>query len=219
VNEQTVLIENGVVTLMEKRVIKRVSVSAFNDALASSLGVRTPILPAGCVLYAKHNERAYYLLEQPPGSRQVKFSPARSRAYAIPVPYSYFGVVFHNFALESLFAYFSPRPVQTTAAALCHAPLPNIRRDGHVCLGEYRFRVTADVPTRVADVVRYFWESEFNEDILEVYQSHMPERIKELTPDGQPYFAGWAKLPPEEATALPWVRCSTVAEAIDRAFG
>jgi len=218
VNDQVIRVENGVVTLLEQRVLKTVSVTAFQDALASSIGVRTPVLPAGCILYAKKAERTCYLLEQPPGVRQVRFSSERTHTYAIPVPYAYFAVAFHHYALEFLFAYFSSKPVLSTAAALCYAPLPNINRDCRVCLGEYRFRVTADVPNRVADVVRYFWESAFNEEILELYQNEMPEQIRELTPKDQPWFEGWSKVPADLASVLPWVRCCTVAEAVDRAL-
>jgi hypothetical protein len=218
-NDETVIrVENGVVTLLEQRVLKTVSVTAFQDSLAASLGVRTPLLPAGCVLYAKKAERTCYLLEQPPGVRQIRFSGERTSAYAIPVPFAYFAVVFHNYALEFLYAYFAPKPVQSTGASLCYAPLPNIHRDGKVCLGDYRFRVTADVPTRVADVVRYFWESQFNQDILELYQNELPDRMRELTPKGEPWFEGWSKVPPDLVTMLPWSRCCTVAEAIDRAL-
>jgi hypothetical protein len=219
-NDQTVIrVENGVVTLLEQRVLKTVSVTAFQDSLASSLGVRTPLLPVGCVLYAKQAERTCFLLEQPPGVRQVQFrDKERSRTYAIPIPYAYFAVVFHNYALEFLCTFFAPKPVQSTGTSLCYAPLPNIHRDGAVCLGDYRFRVTADVPTRVADVVRYFWESQFNQDILELYQNEMPDRIRELTPKGEPWFEGWSKVPTDLITTLAWSRCCTVAEAIDRAL-
>lgn len=214
---ETIRIENGRVILVEERILKSVSVQAFRDQLTSSLGIKTPLLPSGCIQYAKKNERSCFLLEQAPAVRQIRYAGEdEEETHKIALPWVYFAVVFHNYALNDLFTFFAQHQVESPSSMLCYPPLPNISSNCKVCLGDYRYDVTATAPMRISDVLKFFWESQFNQDIVALFDGNMPTRIKDLAREGESYFAGWSRLPPSDATSVPWVKCWTAGEAVER---
>lgn len=215
-------IENGVVTLMEQKVLRSVSLAAFRDRLSDSVGVRTPVLPPGCVLYASGGDKSCFLLEQEPAVRKVRYARREDEegggAWSIPLPWTYLLACFHKYALGGVHAFFAKARIAKAESQLHCCMLPNVEVNHTVCLGDFHYQVTSDRPSRVGELVRFFWESEFNDDLHGHYERRMPGRIRELTPEGAPWLEGWSKLSFEEALRLDWPPACTVSEAVDAAI-
>ncbi|MBI4232000.1 hypothetical protein HY605_02105, partial [Candidatus Peregrinibacteria bacterium] len=111
---ETIEITDGVVHLVEKRVIRSVYVKSFKEAIVATIGFRSPILPSNTILYAQKSSSSAYVLESPPSMRTIKHrgESNRIKEYTIAIPYAYFIPVFKAYALEELYLFFSPKKVE-----------------------------------------------------------------------------------------------------------
>jgi len=213
-----ITIKDGIVTLSEEHVIRRVGLDAFKDKLAVGLKVQTPVLPRASILYAAKGIRSLVVLEEPPQVRTIEYRTPRGaiRAFTIPLPWVYFVPIFHNSALDQLQLYFSPKGIQSDADFLFFPTLPNTNEDCHVCLGDYRYSITRSLASHIADVSRYYWASTFNTDLSNLYSTKMPEEIRDATPASGELFEGWAKISLERVTGLSWHEHARLNQVITR---
>lgn len=217
---EVIRIADGVVTLSEETVIRRVRLDAFKDRLAVGLKLQTPVLPRGTVLYAARSSKSLLVLEEAPQSRSITFRDqlGRARDYSIPLPWVYFMPVFHGTALESLYVYFAKDAVKSPSSPLCFPALPNTFDDCKVCLGDYRYSVTSALAARIADISRFYWASTFNLDASSLYTSKMPEAITSASPPGASLFEGWMTFPQSSVCELSWARCDSVESCVASAL-
>lgn len=211
---EVITIRDGIVTLTEEQVVRRVGLQVFKDRLAIGLKVQTPVLPRGAVLYSAKGNKSVIVLEEPPQMRTITFRSQRgsTREFTIPLPWVYFFPIFHNNALEELYLYFSRQCIQHAGESLCFPTLPNTFDECRVCLGDYRYSVTQSLASRIADISRYYWESTFNLDASNLYSNRMPEAIVSATPDGAELFEGWSTVTLSRVTELTW----QVHDRVDR---
>lgn len=214
---EVVEIRSGIVTLYEQNIIKQVGVEAFKERLATTQGQRTPILPRGTVHYAAKNSRSCFFIEQEPAIRTIKYDNQKEsvRSYNLPIPWTYFLLVFENAALEHFCVYFSKKRISHVEDVLCRAPFTNMHDNGEVCLGDYTITVTLRIPERAIDAINYFWKSTFNTDLSIEHDTFMPEQIKKITQEDEDYFAGWERIPFQEICLLDWKPYKKVREIID----
>lgn len=215
---EVIEIKNGIVTLYEQTIVRQVGVAPFKERLASSLGVRTPILPCGTILYTANQGRSCFVIEQEPAMRAIQFKPDSTRAltYTIPTPWVYLALVYEGYALDQMSAYFSSKPVENEKDMLCLPPLPNVFADGAVCLGSYRATITRHLTNRIAHAIHQFWASPFTTDGANLHEHHVPERIRNATQPGEEIFAGWARIPLADVCLLDWHPYKTFADAIPK---
>ncbi|MBI3098424.1 MAG: hypothetical protein HYY93_09315 [Planctomycetes bacterium] len=221
---ETIEIVDGVVRLVDRTVVKAVSLAHFKESLFSTMGFETPILPPGTVYFAQRRSRSVYVLEQEPCTRTIRYRPGRSgdtmepKEYTIPLPWTYFISVFQSFAMEELFVFFRRERVEQRRDELCFAPLPNLFDDGKVCLGDFRFDVTSAIPLRVAGVTGFFWSSIFNVEATVLYEHSMPREIMERS-EALNYLGGWSRLSLDEACRVGWLKAHSLGELVERALG
>lgn len=220
---EAIEIADGQVKLVQKNVVKTVSIRDFKTSLLDRVGFRTQILPPGTVLYAQRDQMSLYVLEQPPGKRAIKHREGKKRGdtveYTIPLPWVYFLAVFKTFALDSVYVFFRPSRLEDLDSDLFFAPLPNMDNNGLVCLGGFRFSVTSSLPSKVANLTGYYWGSTFNHDLSALYHDKMPREIRELTGEGEEFFAGWQKLPEDQACKAGWHAYKSLDEVLSEVLG
>lgn len=132
------------------------------DDVASAFSgqpINTGLLPEGCLFYGRSGGQERLAILLPPSRQQVTAeAKGQIRAYAIPLPWLLVlgqGTTYHIWAL--------PRRPSTLSAPLYHAPLPNVRNDGSICVGSVSFPICT--PTTIAQAVDLFFESNFNRDL------------------------------------------------------
>ena len=222
-------IVDGVVHLVERKLIKSVSYAAFQQELNERPRYRTPLLPAGTILFAKHHERSLYLIEQAPQVRTIRHNyweegdedndeVSEEMDHTIPLPWVYMCATFHDFAFNNLYVYLASRRIVSLRDMLCYAPFPNLSTDGLVCLGNTSFDVTSSAAARVGRLAEDYWHTAFNMDLDDNYQCYTPQKILDLRP-GYSAFGGWAKLKPEEVCCLPWTAYKSVDTILDYIIG
>ncbi len=217
---EVITIREGVVTLSEECVIRRVGLEAFKEKLAVGLKVQTPVLPRGAVLYSAKGLKSLVVLEEPPQSRSITHRNLRQqiRTYSIPLPWVYLVPVFHGTALDNLFVFFANESIQRGTDPLCFPTLPNTNDDCRVCLGDYRYSITRALSHGIADISKYYWGSNFNLDLSTLYSTKMPDAIVSATPDGTELFEGWSTISPACARELKWTPYRTLDEAVTYAL-
>lgn len=220
---ETIVIENGVVRIEEKSVVKSVSLSAFKSAIRDSVGFRTPILPDNVVLYGQAKEKSAYVIQEAPRKRTIKYKAgARSSTQVsevtIPLPWVIFVAEFNSFALQDLFVFFRPSRLERANDDIFCAPLMNVYDDGKVCLGNYRFDVTRSLATRINAAAGFFWGSIFNKDITVLYEEKMPQEIQALS-DGEDFMAGWQELSEDRVCRIQWHEFGTLEDVLEKILG
>jgi hypothetical protein len=221
---ETIEIANGVVKLVEREVVKSITLRAFKESILATMGFQTPLLPPGTVLYGHKEQKSLYVLEQPPAKRTIKHKKEARRngapmEYAIPLPWVYFLAQFNNYALEDLLVFFRPERLMKVEEDLYYPALPNCFADCRVCLGDYRFDVTSSIPARVTSVMTFFWDSIFNLEASDLYLRKMPKEIKDLTQPGEEHFAGWERLPEGHACRASWAKYGPLDEVVKEILG
>lgn len=202
---QVVRIVGDIVELQEVSEVKRTRLPEFLAHLSEQAGIRTPILAPSTIHYASMGRMSVFALEVPPGRRTINYRPrdGRTQEFVIPFPWVYLLAVFCERALDRVYVYLAPEAVRTTEAQLFHLPVPNrYSRDGLVCLGNFRFDITE--PHKVDEIVRFYFESNFTDEILESFNSYVPEQIAVRTTESTNWFQGWSKLTDEELKAVQW---------------
>jgi hypothetical protein len=217
---EVITIRDGVVTLSEESVIRRVGLEAFKEKLAVGLKVQTPVLPHGTVLYSAKGLKSLVVLEEPPQTRTLSHRNLHRqiKTYEIPLPWVYLVPVFHGSALDDLYVFFSNESVQRGTDKFCYPPLPNTNDDCGICLGDYRYSITRALAHGIADISKYYWASVFNLDLSNLYSTKMPEAIVSATPDGAELFEGWSTISPSRACELRWAPFRTLDEAVNYAL-
>lgn len=210
-------IKNGLVSLIEQSTVKQISLKTFKEELLSTLGAQTPILPRNTVLFAQKEDTRLYVLEQTPQQKTIHYKPERarqSRQFTIPLPYVYFLCEFQLYALENLYLYFSPKPLGEKSEWIYYPPLPNCFEDCRVCLGDFRFNVTSSIPSKITNVIEYYWQSNFNTEASYLYDNKMPQEIKRGTGHGETHFDSWARVEQERVFRLSWHKYKTMEEVL-----
>ena len=129
--------------------------------LAASLNVfgsSTGLLPDDTLFWQNRDGQNRIAVYLPPARRTLRFGE-RIRHLTLPLPGFVFvgqGTSFHLWAVTE-------RP-HSMAAALYHAPLPNVYDDGRVCNGSVRFPKVG--PDTIRTCATLFFESDFSYDLM-----------------------------------------------------
>jgi hypothetical protein len=203
---QVVRIVGDVVELLEQSEVKRTKLQDFLAHLSEQSGIRTPILAPGTIFYASKGRLSVLALEVPPSRRAIKYRPREGRIqeFALPFPWIYVLAAFSERALDRVYVFLAPKPVRSTEAQLFHVPLPNRYSDGLVCMGTFRFDLTLSNPDKVQELVGFFFESLFTHEVLDSFNSYVPDEIATRTKEGTQWLEGWSKLSDDELQSVRW---------------
>lgn len=135
-------------------------------------------LPAGTRFFArKPNGTSYFIIEQPPMVRTVKFSWNKRQSYRLAFPFVIFIVqVMHNGNLGTVTVFFRNERLQSLTDTLLKAALPNTYNEEYVCF--YPAQIDGGVEVvgaRIERALEDFWSSTFNSDGSESFRNSMAQ--------------------------------------------
>ncbi len=225
--EQIVICGNRV-ELQEVQSIRTITTTAFRQSLRRTMGIVTPILPKDVILYAAKGSEQFYLVEREPKTQLIKVRQGKSntnevvKEYTICLPWVYMLLEFVGAGFTHLRVFFAKSRVLKTEAVLSYPPLPNLNPDCTICLGGgFRFSVEGTMHSKVAKVVSYYFNSEFNSDLDDIHKAKMPKEIVEKQTHGKTLFEAWEIVTNEgaDACSLSWCKYKTLNEVIERIIG
>ena len=128
-------------------------------------------------------------------------------------------VSFVERALDGVRVFFAPQRLQTVDDEVFHAPVPNRYLDGNICMGSFKFEITSTVPDKIREAVDFYLDSPFTNEIMESVNGHMPDFIRQRTPNDDAWFQGWSTIPDEELSQVKWRPFRKLAEVVNQALG
>ena len=216
-------ISDGIVELKTVSVSRRVRLNDFTEALLQSSGVRTPILPHGVIFYASKDYKKVYLIEREPAVVKILYADDRGhpKEYTLAFPYHYFLILFENYAFEKCFFYFRNQRMASMDDKFCTPPLPNLHSpDCAVCLGDFKYKVTAEAPDKINSLISYFFASTFNTDLNQFLRDKVPQQITALKQQTDELcFKAWQRLNFNDVCAVEWFQNQTLSKCLDNIFG
>jgi hypothetical protein len=216
-------ISEGVVELKEVSTVRRVKLTDFKNALIQSSGLRTPILPKGVIFYASKDYKKVYLIEREPVMAKVLYAHDRPhpKEFTLAFPWHYFLVLFENYAFETCYFYFRNKRIMTVEDKFSLPPLPNLHSpDCAVCLGDFRYQVTAETPEKMTGLINYFFASTFNDDLNQFFKEKIPKQIKALKRSPEEHcFESWQRLKIEDSCSVEWFPYQSLAKCLDNIWG
>ena len=216
-------INDGIVELKTVTTARRVRLQDFTEALLQSSGVRTPILPQGVVFYASKDYKKVYLIEREPVMAKILYAHDRvqPKEYTLAFPYHYFLVLFENYAFEKCYFYFRDKQIMNIEDKFFLPPLPNLHSpDCAVCLGDFRYQVTAETPEKFSTLVSYFFASTFNTDLNQFFKEKVPKQIATLKQNQEEHcFDAWQRLKLEDICSVEWFPYQSLVKCLDNIWG
>lgn len=167
--EHEIIVQGDAVLLVERRVLKAVSVDSFLSQASATAIHHTGVLPRGCISVTRRNSRVVAVLEVPAKVMPLMY---RNNAYRVSLPFiQYFLTLMsiggksgaQRYKLVRCALSCTKKPIETLSDPVQRAPLPNVFDDGRVCLGDIPF-VEGPLKTVAADLLQKFWGSPFNRD-------------------------------------------------------
>ena len=215
---QVIRIMEDAVELQEVGVVKRTKLSEFYRALTDQAGYRTPLLPAGCVHYAARGHRSVYTLEAAPERRIVRYRSSEGplQEHKIAFPWVYLLVCFRERALDSVLVFFIRERLSKEEDVLSHAPVPNRYQDGSVCLGTFKYDVATTAPSKIEELVKFYFDSDFTHEVLDSFNSYIPPEISAKTGSGETCFSGWERIKDEDLPKVGWIPHQKFSAALEQ---
>ncbi|MBU0491745.1 MAG: prokaryotic E2 ligase family D protein [Chloroflexi bacterium] len=155
-------------------------------ATFSGLTFSSGLLPPDCLAYSRVGGEELLLVYRPPQPTRLTAKPGKGapRQYTVPLP----GLVFRGRGTYYSVHAVRERPT-TLAAALYHAPVPNVYEDGRICQGTCAFPVAQGDTIQAA--LGVFLSSVFNRDLAAGKSARQRQDVTQL----------WAEL--DQTTDFP----------------
>lgn len=173
-------IQDSVSDLLET--FKRKVTQAILDAAGTwKVANREPVLfPRGCRFCYARGESTIFVIEEDPKVRSLLMSEGilddrlffrpNNERIALSLPYAVFVVHFRNNVLSGLYCGWRTLPLNNLNNLLSRPILPNIHDTLAVCMGRDAPSLPNASPCeQTISAINYFWNSQFNNDISEVW--------------------------------------------------
>jgi hypothetical protein len=102
-------------------------------------GIETPVLPYGTVMLKKNGNTSIYLVQRPEEKLVVRYKERIVKSvpvnFTIAFPWRVFALVFKGSIISDYNLRFAKGPIHTMEDSLYMPPLPNIEKDGGMCMG------------------------------------------------------------------------------------
>ena len=104
--------------------------------------------------------------------------------------------------------------------ALYFPPLPILNNhDCSVCLGDFKYRVTADVLENIESLEKYFFDSAFNTDLSQLFHGKIPRQIASLKRGGEHTFDAWQKISMNDICSVEWFSYQSFGKCLSHILG
>lgn len=166
------LIEGDNISLIQRRVIKTVSLEAFSNSMATS-GWSTGVMPVGCRISGKSSDGLshYFVIERPPMMTRVDILGAGT--YSVHTGFVQFWLVFPEKGLlpSGKFVTTTKQPLRSLQDTVYYFPWPNVYKEtSNICTGTQSF--SGNTKEEVcSDFPRAFFGARFNFDLTVEFPS------------------------------------------------
>jgi hypothetical protein len=156
------------------------------------------ILPIGTRFWETRENRTVFVVEEPPRVRTLFWSEYYvkslrqrhaenkveklgnmkvKRTFQLAFPYIVYFVIFDKQSYAGLCVFYRTAPLMSLKDFLCRANLPNMS-GGEVCTGSgldrnSEFKSTDTYSRQVRQIIKSFWNSEFNSDLRDSFNHYM----------------------------------------------
>lgn len=134
-----------------------VTTSSFLGGIKNSMGLITPILPPGTVLYGKKHKTEFAVIQEEPGPRTINWL---GRTYRVSFPFVVLGITYLDNNYVECDIYYRNDSIRSINDDLCLTNLLNVN-SSQSCLGINRL-VFKNIAEAIHRVRKAFWEHNFN---------------------------------------------------------
>lgn len=163
--EHEIVVQGDTVLLVERRVLKAVTMESFLTQASNTAIHSTGVLPRNCICFCQKGEQSVIVLESQP--RMMTMKTVFGDFY-VSLPFLQYFLTLSgtegNYRVSRCRMSCTKTPVQSMADLLFRSPVPNTGGDGGVCLGKMIFN-TGPLPIISRDFLAMFWGSSFNADL------------------------------------------------------
>lgn len=170
-------IEDSITDLLDAFKLKVVE-TIFDTASSWQVAVRPPILfPKNCRHCYTRGHSTVVVIEQDPQTRSLLFEKdmlapnSLSRRASLAFPYVIFILHFRDEIFSGVYCGWRKAPLRSLDDILCRPVLPNIHENLAVCMGHSGYAVGANISQQCESVVSNFWNSQFNGDLSQAWDS------------------------------------------------
>ena len=186
VDDELVDFRKEAITKIRDPFIKNGSENSFGQCLG-----RVIPLPNGTKFFIANEEETILVIEQPPQVRTVTFSSkfmglagkkilGGQKSFQLAFPYIIFVMKFFGNRLQNLYLFYATEKLTLIDKQLYYPNLTNIASNNHVvCLGNVEF--SGNITEQAEKIISYFWQSEFNGDLSELYRVQKWSNLKFLS--------------------------------------
>jgi hypothetical protein len=157
------IMENGIVSFEETRVLKQVTLSNFIENLANSKPLSSDILPKNCKIYSKEMSSVKVVIEQTPSIRVLNWGKKDEKGIPFPIslPFIYWFLNVNEGFISRVMYRATLEPVKSKDDITFSCGLPNFYDSGfgELCKG------SMDSKTTVDNFVNNLWEASWNGDL------------------------------------------------------
>lgn len=175
--ERFVEVRDGAAVLVERKVLRAVSIESLRQSLVST-DIRTPILPPN-IFYLKSGEDAIVAITRDQGSKEVQFlteAPVR-----IFMPTRVYFVLLQNGQITKIYQFLSKMIPSKDADVLWHAPLANRFESGEICIrGLNLVGQSTPLAERLDNVIDQVEATRYNNDLAGIGVEFAPEVFRTM---------------------------------------
>lgn len=177
---ESIVIEGDTATIVETKKVRQVDLSSIIQQLQTSNGIKTPILPEGCIYFGQRGSRVDYLLTTPPSI--ISGATRSNDNLLIPTPRKLYHISFNGSAVNRIYMNFIRDVPKTFGMLIAGSWLPNQSESGQVCLGVLDADVhrISGINNKLRLIIDSMQgQSMFNDDYSH-YKNRTPEFIRDL---------------------------------------
>ena len=161
---------------------QKITETVFETAGTWQVAVRPPILfPKDCRHCYTRGHSTVVVIEQDPQSRSLTFTREAleedddgedaCRRVNLSLPYVVFVLHFRDDVFSGVYCGWRTSPLRDLDDMLCRPLLPNIHSNLAVCMGASGYAVGDNISQQCESVISNFWNSQFNTDLSEMWNS------------------------------------------------
>lgn len=163
--EHEIVVQGEVVLLVERKVLRAVTMESFLTQASNTAIHSTGVLPRNCICFCQKGGQSVIVLESQP--RMMTMKTVFGDFY-VSLPFLQYFLTLSGtdgcYRVSRCRMSCTKTPIQSMTDPLFRSPVPNTGGDGGVCLGRMIFN-SGPLPIVSRDFLAMFWGSSFNADM------------------------------------------------------
>jgi hypothetical protein len=183
VTKELIVLDGDVARIVEEKVVRTIALGELLRQLQTRSGLRTPVLPYGCIHYSQAANVTKYVVVSPP--KIIQCSTRAARNLLIPTPWKIYQITFNADQVGHTSVRFAAGVPVTEPINVYNSWMPNQSGDGGICLGDLSddVREASGVVKKIqAVILAVEGQSRFNND-YDYWLGPTPQFIKRFSTD------------------------------------